>query len=112
MSESFKDMGFKGVRGQGECGPKSIKLMRWGVIGKGAKAEIDTGQDDVRLVEKRGKAEVETENRYRGERYPESVRKSFIEGFLQTLKVFSGVEDREIYEGVYSDRRLPQAEKR
>jgi hypothetical protein len=26
--------------------------------------------------------------------------------------VFSGVEDREIYEGVYSDRRLSQAEKR
>jgi hypothetical protein len=26
--------------------------------------------------------------------------------------VLSGVEDREIYEGVYSDRRLPQAEKR
>jgi hypothetical protein len=26
--------------------------------------------------------------------------------------VFSGVEDREIYEGVDSDSRLPQAEKR
>jgi hypothetical protein len=26
--------------------------------------------------------------------------------------VLSGVEDREIYEGVYSDCRLPQAEKR
>ncbi len=35
LSESFKDMGFKGVRGEGECGPKSIKLMRWSAIGEG-----------------------------------------------------------------------------
>ena len=61
MSEGFKDMGFKGVRGEGECCPKSIKLMRWGVIGEGAEAEIDTVQDDVGLIEKRGEAEVETE---------------------------------------------------
>ena len=82
MSESFKDMGFKGVRGKGECGPKSIKLMRWGVIGEGAEAEIDTGQGDVGLIEERGEAEVKTENRYGGERYSEGVRKRFIEGFL------------------------------
>ena len=82
LSESFKDMGFKGVRGEGECGPKSIKLMRWGAIGEGAEAEIDTGQGDVGLIKKRGEAEVETENRYGGERYSESVGKGFIEGFL------------------------------
>jgi hypothetical protein len=86
--------------------------MCWGAIGEGAEAEIDTGQGDVGLIEKRGEAEVETEKRYRGERYSESVGKGFIEGFLQTLKVLSGVQDREIDEGVYSDRRLPQAEKR
>ena len=78
LSESFKDMGFKGVGGKGKCGPKSIELMRWGAIGEGAEAEIDTGQGDVGLVEKRGEAEVEAENRYGGERYSESVRKRFI----------------------------------
>jgi hypothetical protein len=82
LSENFKDMGFKGVRGEGECGPKSIKLMRWGAIGEGAEEEIDTVQGDVGLIEKRGEAEVETENRYGGERYSEGVRKRFIEGFL------------------------------
>jgi hypothetical protein len=56
--------------------------MRWGVIGEGAEAEIDTGQDDVGLIEERGEAEVEAENRYGGERYSEGVRKRFIEGFL------------------------------
>ena len=82
LSESFKDMRFQGVRGEGECGPKSIKLMRWGVIGEGSEAEIDTGQGDVGLIEERGEAEIETENGYGGERYSEGVRKRFIEGFL------------------------------
>ena len=54
MSESFEDMEFKGVRGEGECCPKSIKLMRWGVIGEGAEAEIDTGEGDVGLIKERG----------------------------------------------------------
>jgi hypothetical protein len=80
--ESFEDMGFKAVRGEGECCPKSIKLMRWGVIEEGVEAEIDTGQGDVGLIEKRRETNVETENRYGGERYSESVRKGFIEGFL------------------------------
>ena len=44
------------------------ELMRWGSIGEGAEAEIDTGQDD--------------EDRYGGERYSKGVRKRFIEGFL------------------------------
>jgi hypothetical protein len=56
--------------------------MRWGAIGEGAEEEIDTVQGDVGLIEKRGEAEVETENRYGGERYSEGVRKRFIEGFL------------------------------
>ncbi len=82
LSESFKDMGFKGVRGEGECDPKSVKLMSWGAIGERAESEIDTGQGDVGSVEKRGEAEVETENRYGGESHSESVRERFIEGFL------------------------------
>ena len=48
------DMGFKGVGGEGECGSKSIKLMRWGAIGEGTESEIGTGQGDVGLIEKRG----------------------------------------------------------
>ena len=82
MSESFKDMGFKGVRGEGECGPKSIKLMCWGAIREGAEAEIDTGQGDVGLIEERWETKVKTENRHGGEGYSESVGKGFIEDFL------------------------------
>jgi hypothetical protein len=82
VSESFMDMGFKGVRGAGECGPKSLKLMRWGAIGEGAEEEIDMVQGDVGLIKERGKTKVEAEDRYGGERYSKGVRKRFIEGFL------------------------------
>jgi hypothetical protein len=56
--------------------------MRWGVIGEGAEAEIDTGQGDVGLIEERWETKVKTENRHGGEGYSESVGKGFIEDFL------------------------------
>jgi hypothetical protein len=82
LGERRMDMRFKGVRGEEECVPKSIKLMRWGVIGEGAEAEIDTGQGDVGLIEERWETKVKTENRHGGEGYSESVGKGFIEDFL------------------------------
>ena len=45
------DMRFKGVRGEEECVPKSIKLMRWGVIGEGAEAEVDTSQGVLSITD-------------------------------------------------------------
>ena len=76
------DMGLKGVRGEGECGPKRIKLVCWGAIGEGVKSEVDTGQGDVGLIKERGEAQVEAEDSHGGERYAKGVRKRFIEGFL------------------------------
>ena len=47
LGERRMDMRFKGVRGEGECGPKGVKLVCWGAIGEGAEAEVDKGQGDV-----------------------------------------------------------------
>ena len=35
------DMKFKGVRGEWESGPESVKLVCWGVVGEGSEEEID-----------------------------------------------------------------------
>jgi hypothetical protein len=59
------------------------------------------------LIKEGGEAQVEAEDRYGGERYTKGERKRFIKGFLQTINVLSGVEDRKIYEGVDGDSRLP-----
>ena len=39
-------MKIKGVRGESECGVESVKLVRWGVVGEGSEAEIDSDQGD------------------------------------------------------------------
>jgi hypothetical protein len=51
LGERRMDMRFKGVRGEEECVPKSIKLMRWGVIGEGAEAEVDTSQGVLSITD-------------------------------------------------------------
>ncbi len=49
---------------------------------------------------------------YGGERNTKSVRKRFMEGFLQAVNVLSSVDNRKVYESVDGDSRLPQPEKR
>lgn len=56
--------------------------MCWSGIGERAETKIDTRQGEVRLIKERGKSQVETEDRHRGERNVEGIGQGFIEGFL------------------------------